>query len=69
MIWILETFQKDPKIDMRPQKPPRKTKAYTLDLIPPPGFPDYMAMNHAVMGKPALPEIRSLLMENRKVPI
>ena len=43
---------------MRPQKPHRKTKAYILDLILPPGCPDYMAMKHAVMGipKPPLPE-------------
>ena len=57
--------------DMRPPKPPRKTKAYIMDIIPPPGCPDYMVMNHAVMGipKPPLPEIRSLLTEKRKVPI
>ena len=56
---------------MRPPKPPRKTKAYLMDIILPPGFPDYMAMNHAVMGIPKtpLPEIRTLLMEKRKVPI
>ena len=45
-----------PKIDMRPLKPPRKTKAYILDLIPPLGCPDYMAMNHKFMGIPKPPE-------------
>ena len=56
---------------MRPPKAPRKTKAYTQDLIPPPGSPDYRAMNHTVMGipKPPLTEIRSLLTEKKKVPI
>ena len=45
--------------DMRPPKPLRKTKAYIMDIIPSPGCPDYMAMNHAVMSipKPPLPEI------------
>ena len=42
-----------------------------MDIILPPECPDYMAMNHGVMGipKPPLPEIRSLLAEKRKVPI
>ena len=55
--------------DIRPPKPPRKTKNYIQDIIPPPGFQDYMAMNHPVMGnpRPPLPELRSLLMDNRKV--
>ena len=71
----LETFTKDDMDirdfserltnDMRPPKPPKKTKAYILDLTPPPGCPDYMVINHTVMGipKPPLPEIRSLLTE------
>ena len=29
----IRDFSEGPKIDMRPQKPPRKTKAYILDLI------------------------------------
>ena len=60
-----------PANDMRCPKPSGKTKAYIQDLIPPPGCPDYMAMNHAVMDipKPPLPEIRSLLIEKRNVPI
>ena len=64
-------FSERPANDMRPPKPPRKTKAYILDLIPSPGCPDYMVMNHTVMGipKPPLLEIRSLLTEKRKVPI
>ena len=52
--------------------PPRKPRVYLQEVIPPPpGSPDYMAMNPMVMGipKPLLPEIRSLLMEKRKVPI
>ena len=76
-----ETFNKDdmdirdfserPANDMRPPNPPRKTKEHILNLIPPPGCPDYMAVNHIVMGipKPPLPEIRSLLTEKMKVPI
>ena len=54
-------FSERPANDMRPPKPPRKTKAYIMDIIPPPGCPDYMEMNHAVMGipKPPLPEIRT----------
>ena len=67
----IRDFSERPTNDMRPPKPPRKTKAYIMDIIPPPGCPDYMAMNHTVMGipKPQLPEIRSLLTEKRKVPI
>ena len=40
-----------------------------MDIILPPGCPDYMVMNHTVMGipKPPLPEIITLLMEKRKV--
>ena len=64
-------FSERPTNDMRPPKPPRKTKAYIMDIIPPPGCPDYMAMNHTVMGIPKLPllEIRNLLTEKGKVPI
>ena len=67
----IRDFSERPTNDMRPPKPPRKTKAYIMDLIPPPVCPDYMAMNHTVMGipKPPLPEIRSLLTEKRKEPI
>ena len=67
----IKDFSERPANDMRPPKPPRKTKAYIQDLIPPPESPDYMAMNHMVMGipKPPLSEIWSLLMEKRKVPI
>ena len=55
--------------DIRPPKPPRKTKTHIQDVIPPPGFQDYMAMNYPVMHnlRPPLPEIRSLLMDKRKV--
>ena len=67
----IRDFFKRPQIDMRPQKPTRKTKTYILDLIHPSGCPDYMVMNQVVMDipKPPQPEIRSLLMEKRKVPI
>ena len=53
----IRDFLERPVIDMRPPKPPRKTKAHILDLISPPGCPDYMTMNHTVMGmaKPLLP--------------
>ena len=66
----IRNFSERPTNDMRPPKPPRK-KAYIIDIIPPPGCPDYMAMKHMVMGipKPPLPEIRSLLIEKRKFPI
>ena len=65
----IRDFSERPANDMRSPKPPRKTKAYIGDLIPPPGCPEYMAMNYTVMGipKPPLPEIRSLLMDKRKV--
>ena len=67
----IRDFSERPANDMKPPKPPRKTKAYIMDIIPPPGCPGYMAMNHAVMGIPKapLPEIRSLLTEKRKIPI
>ena len=67
----IRDFSERPIDDMRPPKPPRKTKAYILDLIHPPGSPDYMVMNYVVMDipKPPLLEIRSLLAEKRKVPI
>ena len=63
-----ETFTKDdmdvrdfserPTNNFRPPKPPRKTKVMLQNLIPPPGCPDYGAVNYAVMGipKPSLPE-------------
>ena len=67
----IRDFSERPTNDMRPLKPPRKTKAYIMDIIPPPGCPDYMVMNYSVMGipKPLLLEIRGLLTEKRKVPI
>ena len=62
-------FSERPTNDLRPPKPPRKTKIILQNLIPPPGCPDYVAMNHAVMGipKPPLPEIRGILPEKKKV--
>ena len=66
----IRDFSKRPTKDLRPPKPPRKVKVIHQDLIPPTGHPDYVAMNHAVMGipKPTLPEIRSLLPEKKKMP-
>ena len=66
----IRDFSKRPTNDLRPPKLPRKTKVINQNLIPPPGCPDYVAMNHAVMGipKPTLPEIRLLLPEKKKVP-
>ena len=67
----IKDFSERPANNIIPSTPPRKTRAYIQDLIPTTGCPDYMAMNHTVMGipKPTLPEIRSLLTEKRKVPI
>ena len=65
----IRDFSKRPVNDHRPSKPPRKTKVICQNLIPPPGCPDYVVMNHAVMGipKPTLLEIRSFLPEKKKV--
>ena len=62
-------FSERPANGIRPPKPPRKTKNHIQDVFPPPRFQNYMAMNHPVMGnpRPPLSEIRSLLMEKRKV--
>ena len=67
----IREFSERPDNDIKPPKPSRKTKPHIQDVIPPPGFQDYMAMNHPVMGnpRPPLPEIRVLLMDKRKVPI
>ena len=35
----IRDFSERPTNNMRPPKPPRKTKAYILDIIPPPGCP------------------------------
>ena len=66
----IRDFFKRPANDLRPPKPSRKTKVICQNLIPPPRCPDYVAMNHAVMGIPksTLPEIRLLLPEKKKVP-
>ena len=45
-------FSSRPTNDLRPPKPPRKTQVIHQNLIPPPGCPDYVAMNHAIMGIP-----------------
>ena len=63
-------FSERPTNDLRPPKTSRKTKVMHQNLIPPPGCPDYIAMNHTVMSipKPPLPEIRGILPERKKVP-
>ena len=63
-------FSERPTNVLRPPKLPRKTKVIWQNLISLPGCPDYVAMNHAVVGipKPTLPEIRLLLLEKKKVP-
>ena len=45
-------FSERPANDLRSPKSPRKTKVMLQNLIPPPGCPDYVAMNHAVMQIP-----------------
>ena len=54
-------FSERPANDLRPPKLPRKPKVILQNLALSPGCPDYVAMNHMVMGilKPPLPEIRS----------
>ena len=66
----IRDFSKRPANDLRPPKLPRKPKIILQNLIPPPGCPEYVMMNHAVMGipKPTLPEIRVILPESKKVP-
>ena len=67
----IRDFSARPVNDRRPPKPPRKPRVILHNLTPPPGYPDYVAMNHGVMGipRPPLPEIRSFLMQKKKVPI
>ena len=48
----IRDFSERPANDMRPPKPPRKTKAYMMDIIPLPGCSDYMAMNQHSYGHP-----------------
>ena len=66
----IRDFSERPTNDLRPTKLIRKTRVIHQSLIPPPGYPDYVVMNHAVMGipKPTLPEIRAILLEKKKVP-
>ena len=67
----IRDFSEKPANDLRPPRPPRKPKVHLQNLTPHPGCPDYMAMNHMVMGilRPPLPEIKSFLLEKKKVPI
>ena len=68
MKWTLENFQGYPTKDKSPQKPPKRSKVFVQDIIPPPEYTDYMAMSNAVMAVPKspLPEIRCMLTEKRK---
>ena len=52
-------FSDRPPNDCRPPKPPRKPKVILQNLTPPPECPDYMAMNHTVMGIHKPPLLRS----------
>ena len=63
-------FPERPPNDERPTKPPRKPKVMLQNLIPPPDYPDYMAMNTAIMGipKPQHAEIRGTIPEKKEVP-
>ena len=56
--------------DLRPPKPPRKTRVIHQNLIHPPGCPDYVMMDHTIMGipRPPLPGIRGILPEKKRVP-
>ena len=63
-------FSERPANDKILARPPRKLKTILQNLIPPPGCPNYMAMNAAVAGipKPHSIEIRGMTPEKRKVP-
>ena len=56
-------FSERPTNDLRPTKPPRKNKVMLKILIPPPGCPDYMAMNATIMGipKPQHTEVKGII--------
>ena len=62
-------FSERPANDHRPPKPPTKPRVMLQNLIPPPGCPDYIAMNATVMGipKPQHNEVRRIIPENNKV--
>ena len=66
----IRDFSERPANNLRPPKPPRKTKVMLQNLIPLPGCPDNMVMNATVMGipKPQPTEIRGIIPEKKKVP-
>ena len=66
----MRDFSENPANDQRPSKPAHKTKVMLQNLIPPPGCPDYMAINAAIAGipKPQTTRIRGILPEKKKVP-
>ena len=66
----IRDFSERPTNNQRPPKPPRKPKVMLQNLIPPPGCPDYMVMNAAIMGipRPQKPEVRGIIPEKKKVP-
>ena len=66
----IRDFSERPTNEKRPPKPPRKTKVILQNLIPPPGCPDYMAMNATIMGipNPQHTEARGIIPEKKKVP-
>ena len=63
-------FSERPANDKRPPKHPCKPMVMLQNLTPPPGCPDYMAMNAAVTGipKPQPTEIRGILPKKKKIP-
>ena len=64
-------FSERPMNDSRPPKPAHKPKVMLQTLFPPPpGCPDYIAMNATVAGilKPQSMEIRGILPEKKKLP-
>ena len=66
----IRDFLEGPINDQRPPKPPRKPKVMLQNLIPPPGFPDYMTMDPTMMGipKPQHTQVRGIIPEKKKVP-
>ena len=61
-------FSERPLNDKRPPKPPCKSMVMLQNLTPPPGCPEFMAMNVAITGipKPQPTEIRGILLKKKK---
>ena len=66
----IRDFSERPANEKRPAKPPRKPRITLQNLIPPPGCPNYMAMNVAAVGipKPHNTETRGIIPKKKKVP-